>query len=74
MLEAQQSDRDAQWADWEVLKEVAQRILKLKGSSVTSIPVEQKMKRASYYLQKMTAADDVEAYLTTFERIAEGEA
>lgn len=34
------------------------------------MPVEPKMVCASYHLQKMTPASDVEAYLATFERVA----
>ncbi|XP_073488873.1 uncharacterized protein [Aquarana catesbeiana] len=48
---------------------VADALVQLKKGSAGPLPVEQKMVCASYYLQKMTPADDVEAYLTTFERV-----
>lgn len=44
--------------------------MELKKGSEGPLLVEEKMVRASYYLQKITTADDVEVYLTASERVA----
>uniref|UniRef100_A0A803JM67 Gypsy retrotransposon integrase-like protein 1 n=1 Tax=Xenopus tropicalis TaxID=8364 RepID=A0A803JM67_XENTR len=67
------ASREEQRQDRELLKEVVQQ---LAARSVAAPPTETAKPtaiRASYYLQKLTTSDDVEAYLSTFERIAERE-
>uniref|UniRef100_A0A8C5MJ42 Gypsy retrotransposon integrase-like protein 1 n=1 Tax=Leptobrachium leishanense TaxID=445787 RepID=A0A8C5MJ42_9ANUR len=70
---AQQTDRANQREDREVLQELAKGLIELRQNRAVSEPVVPKVKSANQFLQKMTTTDDVEAYLTTFERTAERE-
>ena len=64
---AQQESSQAQVA---ALQEAVQELVQGREQAVVaaSNPVSV---RASHFLQKLTPSDDVEAFLTTFERIAE---
>ncbi|XP_063772692.1 uncharacterized protein LOC134909590 [Pseudophryne corroboree] len=62
-----------QHQDREALTEVVQSLAARIGDMAISAPTSSSSIRASHFLQKMTEADDVEAYLTTFERTAEHE-
>ncbi|KAM9302045.1 uncharacterized protein PAF06_015299 [Gastrophryne carolinensis] len=69
-LEATQEE---QRKDRETLKVVLQQLASVTERAPGVADATQASIRASHFLQKMTTADDVEAYLTTFERTAERE-
>ena len=54
-------------------RQFTEALVELKKGSAPPVLAEPKIVRASYHLQKMTPADDVEAYMATFERVADRE-
>ncbi|KAM9299054.1 uncharacterized protein PAF06_016055 [Gastrophryne carolinensis] len=65
--------QEEQRKDRETLKVVLQQLASVTERAPGVADATQASIRASHFLQKMTTADDVEAYLTTFERTAERE-
>ena len=67
------AQRESTQAQVTALQEAVQRLA--QGQEQSAVAVSNPVSvRASHFLQKLTPSDDVEAFLTTFERIAEREA